>query len=226
MVVHNSLTLSRNDEVITEICSLNWTNLTAQEMISVAWAYYFFSVQFRENLCIACELFPDDPALKRLFAEECDTANLSPYPGIAEPGEKMNHDEFMRRTLECHRLPEETERSFKTAGARYMHSVKSIPRIVRALSMASYEDGGLERLFKAMLTAPHYDNALLNAFRFFLSEHIRFDSDPVAGHGSLSRHLEADDSVAELWQLFRELLIETTPKLLDKAGEEHVHALI
>jgi hypothetical protein len=31
---------------------------------------------------------------------ERDTDNLSPWPGVAKAGEKMNRDEFMRRTLE------------------------------------------------------------------------------------------------------------------------------
>ena len=85
---------------IDEICELDWQGLTSQDMISVAWAYYYFSIQFRENLKIARALYPDDEKLKHLEREECDTDNLSPWPGVAEIGEKMNHDEYMRRTLD------------------------------------------------------------------------------------------------------------------------------
>ena len=224
MFARDSSEISRNDTVIDEICSLNWHSLTAEDMTAVAWAYYYFSIQFRENLQIACTSRPDDPALKLLLAEECDTSNLSPYPGIAEVGEKMNHDEFMRRALELKQLPAETRWRYSRAGSDYLRAVKRVPTHIRGQSMASYEDGGLERVFEAMLTAPCYDDPLLNAFRFFLTEHIRFDSDPVAGHGNLSRHLGDDDNVSELWQLFSQLLLETTPSLSHPAREERIHA--
>jgi len=208
---------SRNDEAIASICGLDWPNMTLEDMVAVAWSYYFFSVQFRENLCLACEAYPADPALKRLFAEECNTSNLSPYPGIAAPGEAMNHDEFMARVLELSDLPPDTRGFYQAAGERYLARVRAVDNGVRATSMASYEDGGLEAVFKAMLRSPDFDHDLVKAFRFFLSEHIRFDSDPDAGHGSLSRHIEADDEVAELWDMFRTLLIETAPALMRHA---------
>ena len=42
------------------------------------------------------KLFPSDENLMVLRAGECNTDNLSPYPGIAAKGEKMDHDVFMR----------------------------------------------------------------------------------------------------------------------------------
>jgi hypothetical protein len=68
---------------------------------------------------------------------------------------------------------------------------------------------------------------LIRAFRFFLSEHIRFDSDPETGHGGLSRHLELDERVAELWLLFKDLLIETNPawEVAEMAEAAHIHAM-
>jgi hypothetical protein len=72
-----------------------------------------------------------------------------------------------------------------------------------------------------MLKSADYDHVVVKGFRFFLSEHIRFDSDPEAGHGSLSRHLALDDRVAELWLLFKDLLLEINPRLAtDGAGEQ------
>ena len=51
------------EQVIDEICNLGWTTLTDEESTRVAWAYYHFSVQFRECLEIARELYPDDERL-------------------------------------------------------------------------------------------------------------------------------------------------------------------
>ena len=50
-------------QVIDEICKLNWSALSRDELIDVAWAYYFFSVQFCENVGIARRLYPDDKRL-------------------------------------------------------------------------------------------------------------------------------------------------------------------
>ena len=81
------------------------------------------------------------------------------------------------------------------------------------MALASYEDGGLERVFRAMLTAQHWNDPALQAFKHFLSEHIRFDSDPEQGHGALCRHLTPDERVMPLWAGFKEMLIETVPRL-------------
>jgi hypothetical protein len=99
------------ERVIDDICDLNWVNLSQEDLIGVAWVYYHFSVQFRECLEIARELYPDDNRLLQLDHGERDTDNLSPWPGVATAGEKMNHDEFMRRTLKLTEIPGERRRS-------------------------------------------------------------------------------------------------------------------
>jgi len=74
-------------KIIDEIGDLNWSSLTRDDLTSIAGAYYYFSVQFRENLELACDQNPWDAQLARLHREECDTDNLSPCSGVAEPGE-------------------------------------------------------------------------------------------------------------------------------------------
>lgn len=208
--------------VVNEICDLRWESLSSDEMVCAAWAYYYFSVQFRESLKAARALHPGDEKLQHLEREECDTDNLSPWPGVAHPRERMNHDEFMRRTLEL--LPIDPERSgyFRTVGAVYLEATRSMDPAARASAIASYEDGGLENVFTAMLRFPDWNNPLLRAFRHFLSEHIRFDSDPDAGHGALSRHLAPDGRVLPLWEGFRDLMIECVPALAQPARASQV----
>ena len=205
------------ERIIAKICELPWQELNEAEAIRVAWSYYFFSIQFRENLELACAIFPDDENLKRLKKEECDTDNLSPFQGVACAGERINHDEFMRRLLILSPIPEGEVREFKAMGSRYLDEIRSSDPMSRALSIASYEDGGLEAVFKAILRVPAFDNPSLAAFRFFLSEHIRFDSDPDQGHGSLSRHLAPDDNVVPLWNAFEQLFVEFVPRLTQQA---------
>jgi hypothetical protein len=201
------------ERVIDDICELNWTALSEGDLIRVAWAYYHFSVQFRQCLEIARELYPDDERLLQLDHGERNTDNLSPWPGVAAVGEKMNHDDFMRRTLELARIPEIGQMALGSIGSDYLRKVRVIDRKTKALALATYEDGGLERVFRAILTAPHWTGPLQRAFKHFLTEHIRFDSDPDQGHGALCRHLTADDSVLPLWTLFKHMLIEAAPRL-------------
>jgi hypothetical protein len=201
------------ERVINEICDLNWAGLTRDDLIGVAWVYYYFSVQFREGLEIARTLYPEDDRLRQLDLGERNTDNLSPWPGVASAGEQMNHDEFMRRTLELTKISESRLKAIKAAGQSYLASVRATDRNSRALALASYEDGGLERVFRAILTAEDWNDPLLQAFKHFLTEHIRFDSDPELGHGALCRHLAPDDRVYSVWAAFKQILVETIPYL-------------
>jgi hypothetical protein len=196
--------------VIDEICAFPWSSLSSDDMVDVAWAYYFFSIQFRECLSEARRLYPADQRLRQLEAEECDTDNLSPWPGVAAAGERMNHDEYMRRTLALLPFTAARAPAFEGIGRRYLAATRSQPSSTRIAALASYEDGGLQRVFSSMLTFAHWNNAVLLAFRHFLQEHVRFDSDSDKGHGALCRHIDVDDRVLPLWSNFRDLLVAAT----------------
>ncbi len=210
MTVH---TIYRYPRVVAEISALRWSALTRDELMAVSCAYYYFSVQFREAIDAACELYPSDRMLMELRAGECDTDNLSPYPGIAKEGEKMNHDEFMKRVVALSNLAQDTRKRVESLGHAYLSAVRSVDPLTRAMSLSSYEDGGLEKVFRAMLFAPDWDEPSLGAFRHFLVEHIRLDSGPGVHHGALCRHLVADDRILPLWTAFREILVEAAPRL-------------
>lgn len=217
---------SRGDDfrfkrVIGEICDLNWSGLDEGGVVDAAWAYYFFSVQFQENMEVARALYPDDPKLQDLEREESNTDNLSPWPDVAAPGEKMNHCEFMRRVLALKPIPEAKRQRFETAGSRYLDMVRAMEPQTRALSIASYEDGGLERVFGAILKSPPAENPVVAGFRYFLFAHIQFDSDPAKGHGAMTRHLKPDDRVLPLWSAFHALFVGFVPALAVPAAARH-----
>jgi hypothetical protein len=83
----------------------------------------------------------------------------------------------------------------------------------RAMSIASFEDGGLERVFTAILTCGCWDTPLLQAFQHFLVKHIEFDSGPDDGHGALARHLKPDERILPLWEGFYSLFVDSVPCL-------------
>ncbi|HVC52575.1 MAG TPA: hypothetical protein VND87_11185 [Stellaceae bacterium] len=204
------------EAVIDEICRLRWEVLTAAELMQIAKAYYYFSIQFRENLEIACRLHPADPQLQRLREGECDTDNLSPWPGVTEIREKLDHDEFMRRLLAFQTIARDDELS--GVGQSYLALARSLDDAVRAASIASYEDGGLTRVFNAILRVTEWRGAGPGAFKFFLEQHIRFDSDDGEGHGALARHLTPDDRILPLWAAFRDMLAVAAPALLPEGS--------
>ncbi len=201
------------DRVVDAICALNWTALSREDLTAVATAYYYFSIQFRENLEIARQLHPDDQKLQQLELGECNTDNLSPWPGVAAEGEKLDHDEFMRRLLELSPGDNQKRSFIDSLGKRYLDTVRQVDLDTRARSIASYEDGGLEKLFRAILTAPDWDSPLLQAFKHFLVQHIRFDEDPEQGHGALSRHLAPNDRILPLWLECKRIFVEAAPAL-------------
>jgi hypothetical protein len=201
--------------VINDICSLNWASLDRTGITATAWAYYYFSIQFRENLRIAHQLYPYDQALARLVDEECATDNLSPWFGVAQAGEKLDHDEFMRRVLTLSPIDHETRQRVEQAGRTYLSRARAQNDHARAASIASYEDGGLERVFSAMIQCQCWDTPLLEGFRHFLVKHIGFDSNPEQGHGALIRHLVPDERVFTLWAEFYTLLVSSVPHLAE-----------
>jgi hypothetical protein len=75
-------------------------------------------------------MYPDDERLLQLDHGERDTDNLSPWPGVAQPGEKMNHDEFMRRTLELAKIPEIGRIVLSDIGNNYLK--RFVPSILKS----------------------------------------------------------------------------------------------
>jgi hypothetical protein len=133
---------------------------------------------------------------------------------VVHAGEKVNHDEFMRRLLTLSPFDDARRNAIDVVGQEYLRITRAMKPETRAGSIASYEDGGLERVFTAILRCKHWEGPALQAFRHFLVEHIRFDSDTDLGHGSLSRHLNLDDSaVSPMWSEFKRILLASAPIL-------------
>lgn len=207
-------TLIGYEPVVEEISNFRWESLDQQQLSAVALAYWYFSIQFRESLEITAQMYPHDQQIKHLVKEECNTANLSPWPGVAEEGEQLDHDEFMKRTLTLSPLDDVVKTKLAKFGSRYLAAIEKVDNQTRALSIASYECGGLETVFKAMLRARHWNSPLLGAFKHFLQKHIDFDSNPTSGHGALIKHLEPDHKTRWVWVEFRDLLLAAAPSLM------------
>lgn len=201
------------DAIIARICDMDWEAIDAEELTNIAWVYYFFSIQFCENVGIARRLYPDDARLAELDAGERNTDNLSPYPGVVTVGERVDHDEFMRRALQLTQIADARRSWLRGLGEAYLTKVRAMDDHSRALSLASYEDGGLEAVFRAIRRAQIWDSRLLQAFRHFLDGHIMLDSDAEHGHGSLCRHLTPQEETVVLWQAFHDMIVAAAPSI-------------
>ena len=175
------------ESVIDGICAMPWERLSGDDILCVAKAYYFFSIQFRENLEIACGLRPRDANLRSLRQGECDTDNLSPYPGVTAPGERLDHDEFMKRLLAMQ--PLDADSFIGNLGRAYLGRMRDMAPMARATSIASYEDGGLSRVFAAMLRAPGWGGAGRGPSPFFFQHTPPFTPDNKGGQGGPPRRL-------------------------------------
>jgi hypothetical protein len=162
---------------------------------------------------IAHRMHPEDKLLNELVAGECETDNLSPWPGVMAAGERANHDEFMRRSLALTPIDPVEQARVEAIGAGYLATMRAQDDMARAMSIASFEDGGLERVFTAILTYQNWDTPLLAAFQHFLIKHIEFDGDPSGGHGALARHLAPDERIRPLWEGFYRLFVDSVPRL-------------
>jgi|tagenome__1003787_1003787.scaffolds.fasta_scaffold20922369_1 hypothetical protein len=204
-------------QIVDEICRFRWSEINRSELLAVSQAYYYFSVQFCETVEMACRLHPFDHLLAELREGQCNSDDLSPYPGVAQPSERMDHGEYMRRVLAMSSLDRNTRARVEQLGMAYLAEIRRTGAETRVMSLPSYEDGGLEKVFSAVLRARDWNEPSLAAFRHFLVEHIDLDSDPDMGHGALCRHLIPDDRIVPLWRAFRDLLMQAAPGL---AGDQ------
>jgi len=100
-------------------------------------------------------------------------------------------------------------------GQAYLTAIRRIEPMTRAVSLSSYENGGLQAVFRAFLTSRDWDSPPLRAFGHFLTQHIKFDGgeEDGGGHGALARHLVPDDRILPLWTEFKLLLVRSVPQL-------------
>jgi hypothetical protein len=200
-----------SERVISDICALDWSALNHDELVDVAWVCYYLSVQFRENVEIARGLHPLDESLAELERGERDTDNLSPCPGVVAEGERVDHDEFLRRALLLEPIDDLRRRRLQTIGRVYLAKARGMDAVSRASSLPSYEYGGLSKVFAAMLCAEGWDGPSLQAFRHFLVVHVARHR-AVEGR-ALRLRLSPNPRVLELWCALKNSLLAAAPRL-------------
>ncbi|MGH1403481.1 MAG: hypothetical protein ACRBDL_04505 [Alphaproteobacteria bacterium] len=200
------------NNAVNRICNLDWESFNEDQIASAAWMLYYLSIQFRKNLETAMELHPNDPALQELATEELHTDNLSPFPNIAEEGECLDHDEFLKRIIDSYPMEQEKKQFLTALGNKYLAELSHMPDEAKTMHLVSLEDGGASRIYQSILNAPteQWESNEMQAFHHFLEKHVAFDNleGEDAGHGALIRKLGMDDSIAPMYDVLADCMEE------------------
>ncbi len=210
----NAITARFQPLAVCEIAAMNWVALSPDERVDVAWTTYFFSVQCRESLNAALQVHPDHEGLKHYAQAVCQTTNLSPWTGVASPGEAMHHDEFLRRVLTREPVCQERRARLQRLGAAYLVTTRGLNAPVKAMGVLSYLTGGLDAVYRTIQSTAQGEGELMRGFRYFLTEHVRLVHASQAELPSASSAGSNDgDSAGLMWTAFRDLLLQTVPSL-------------
>tara|TARA_B100001989_G_C24540621_1_gene467343 strand:- start:1554 stop:2237 length:684 start_codon:yes stop_codon:yes gene_type:complete len=196
---------------VERICNLGWEDLSENQVKRALHGFYFFSQKFVDNLRTASNLYPEDDGIKSLMQEELNTDNLSPYNGVADEGEAMDHDVFLRRVIQISGLSEEENEELFTKGKQYLEAMDQMPPEAQLQCLVSCEDGGAIQMYSSVLKAQVLDSEdpALQAFKHFLQKHVEFDNEEgaEAGHGTLVRKFEMEDKhIGPFWNHFADFL--------------------
>lgn len=192
--------------VVEEIRGLEWKELSEKELQDLMYLAYTAAVEFAESLRIALELYPDNEKIREMAAGELNTKNLK----LDDYDEAGDHSEFLLHFLEKNGLsPSEELQRFAN---EYQESCRRLSDNTRAMSVFSREQE-LPSIFAEILKARDWEAPGLEAFRFYLQEHIELDTSE-GGHGELTEEMPIDDSVKPFYEA-RLQMYNAIPKLFD-----------
>jgi hypothetical protein len=134
---------------------------------------------------------PDNANLRAMANGELQTTNLR-FDGYARAGD---HADFLAHFLHAHDIPGDAV--LHRHAEDYLLACRALNAPVRAMSVFSREEE-LSGIFREILQAPDWSTPGLDAFHFYLSQHILFDSTD-GGHHDLTRDFEVDDRLVPFY---------------------------
>lgn len=192
--IYSSITMSeRYKEVVDDIKGLNWEALQVESLQKLMYVSYAAAREFAEALELALLEYPKDARLKEMAEGELQTDNLQ-YADYTTWGD---HADFLKHFLEkAGFVPGAAlEEAFQT----YLLECRSLSAPTRAMTVFSREQE-LSGIFQNILKNEHWKGETLQAFRYYLEQHIALDG-AANGHGELVRHHPVDDSVLRFYQV-------------------------
>jgi hypothetical protein len=181
-------------QIVRAIAGLTWENLSTTELQELMVLSAYAAREFAESLRIALEIYPKSIEFQEMALGEINTENLK-FGGYKKSGD---HADFLWHFINKHRLAD-LYPDAQRAGERYLAQVQGLPKEVRAMSVVSRERE-LPGIFRRVLEAKDWSAQGLDAFRYYLAEHIHLDS-MEGGHGDLLAGFGVTEEVGAFYQI-------------------------
>lgn len=177
--------------IVREIRELPWELLDGQELQRLMFISEVYAREFAEALRIALRLHPDHPDLRDMARGELDTTNLR-FGDYTLAGD---HADFLSFYLQRHGI--HGDALLLQHASAYVTACRQLSPEVRAMSVFSREEE-LSGIFRQILQAPDWTAPGLVAFRFYMEQHILFDT-AEGGHHDLTKGFPVDDRLVPFY---------------------------
>lgn len=195
-------------DIIEEIVHLSWNKLNAKDLQRLMYASEALSREMAEAVRCGLQLHPEDRFLQEMAKGEIGTSNIS----FQDFRRKADHSEFLLHFLNKSEFrPDE---ALKKETQNYLDLCRDFSAEVRLMTVVSREKE-LPPVFAAILDAQDWEAPGLDAYKYFLTEHVRLDSEE-AGHHELIKHIPTDERIEGFYQYRLDLFRKLFPVLYEK----------
>lgn len=202
--------------IVLQIRDLPWQTLDGKELQRLMFISHVYAVEFAEALRIALREYPDNADLLQMARGELDTTNLR----FGDYHQAGDHAHFLEHFLARHGIGGDD--LLHRHAREYLLACRGLSAPVRAMSVFSREEE-LSGIFREILLAPDWTAAGLDAFRFYLSQHILFDATD-GGHHDLTKAFGVDDRLVPFYTA-RLNTYRSIPKLFSLEDEDEARSV-
>ncbi|HEY4482929.1 MAG TPA: hypothetical protein VI953_02020 [Candidatus Paceibacterota bacterium] len=174
-------------EIVRKIAELDWGKASPGDIVLLSRCT---AKEFATSLRFASKVYQNDDRLSEMMAGELKTENMI-FEDYAKTGD---HWEFLEHFINKHDIrPSKPE--LETAMDEYNGFVESLADADRAMTVFSREEE-LTSIFEKIVSARDWDNLGLGFYRYYLKQHILFDSGDK-GHAWLTKHFPLHEGTLE-----------------------------
>lgn len=182
-------------ETVRRITDLRWELAETADLLALMILSTYAAREFAESLRIALTENQGVTAFQEMAAGELETTNLQ-FADYTGPGD---HADFLWHFIEKHAVLRKCPMYVRDAGFRYRQQVQAMSNETRVMSIISRKQE-LPSIFTSILKARGWDELPeLQAFKYYLEQHIALDSGE-GWHADLLSGFEVNDSVLPFYE--------------------------
>ncbi len=185
----------RYKEIVRQIRDLRWERAKVEDLMSLMVLSAYAATEFAASLRIALVDHPMSKAFQLTAAGELNADNLR----FADYSKSGDHADFLWHFILKYKTHQKCSKNVSNTGACYIRSVKMLDRTIRVMSIVSREQE-TPGIFTSILKARGWDEQPeLQAFKYYLEQHIALDSGE-GGHADLLSGFEVNDLVVPFYE--------------------------